>query len=103
MGEERGKISIRVIVRAYAGGIMDSVFVVQHSHVFPNGVEDTKTIGVYRTHSAAMFAVDRLSSQPGFAEHPNVIDASTSFEESGFYISEYQLDQDHWVEGFVTV
>lgn len=41
--------------------------------------------------------------QPGFSEHPNLIDADASDEESGFYIDEYELDKDHWAEGFVTL
>jgi len=82
---------------------VDSVFVVQHSHTLPGGVEDVKIIGVYRTVEAAHAAADRIRGQPGFSKHPNVIDPGVTDEADGFYIDEYQLDQDHWTEGFVTL
>jgi homoserine kinase type II len=51
--------------------------------------EDTKLIGVYRTEDAARAAIERLSPMPGFRNHPN-----------GFHIDRYELDKDHWAEGF---
>lgn len=83
--------------------IVGKVFVVQHSHALPSGIEDVKMIGVYRTLEAAKVAIGRLGTQPGFSRHPNVIDPDTTDEEDGFYIDEYELDKDHWVEGFVTL
>ena len=81
---------------------MESVFVVQHSHTLPSGIEDVKMIGVYRTLGAAQMAVGRLGMQPGFCEHPSIIDPSVTNDEDGFYIDEYELDLDHWVDGFFT-
>lgn len=82
---------------------MDSVFVVQHSHTLSSGVEDLKMIGVYRSLEAANAAVDRLRIQPGFSKHPNVIAPGVTDDEDGFYVDEYQLDEDHWTEGFATL
>jgi hypothetical protein len=36
--------------------------------------------------------VKRLLQQPGFREYPR-----------GFCIDKYEVDRDHWVEGFVVV
>ncbi|MBD8900589.1 serine kinase [Rhodanobacter sp. DHG33] len=82
---------------------METVFLVQHSRVLPSGTEDVKIIGVYRTLDTAKAAIQRLETQPGFAKHPNIIDPGVAAEESGFYIGEYELDRDHWVDGFVTL
>jgi hypothetical protein len=77
---------------------MTTVFVVQHV----SASEDIKFIGVYRSFEAARAAIERLSAQPGFREHPRLIDPLKDEEEAGFYIGEYELDKDHWSEGFVT-
>jgi hypothetical protein len=71
---------------------MASVFVLQHVHTREDGVEDVKFIGVYSSREKAQAAVARLSRLPGFA------DAS-----DGFYIDEYHVDEDHWVEGYAVV
>ena len=47
-------------------------------------------IGVYSTEMAAKAAIERLKAKPGFAEFPG-----------GFQIHPYQLDRDHWIDGFV--
>lgn len=69
---------------------MKSVFVVQHVHSRTDGSEDIKFIGVYSTPECAKAAVNRLSRQPGFSSSPD-----------GFYIDEYPVDEDQWVEGYV--
>ena len=71
---------------------MTSVFVVQHVHEADDGTEDVKFIGVYSSRETATAAVSRLARQPGFADAAD-----------GFSIDELRLDQDHWVEGYVTV
>jgi hypothetical protein len=81
---------------------MKSIFVVQHLHLLPSGEESVCLIGVYRTLDAAKAAVQRLGVQPGFCMHPRIIDPTQKDEEQGFYIDEYELDKDHWIEGFVT-
>jgi hypothetical protein len=50
--------------------------------------DDAKLIGVYRRPKPAAGAVARVSSQPGFRDHPN-----------GFHTEAYALDRDHWSEG----
>jgi hypothetical protein len=69
---------------------MTHVYVLQHVHAALNGEEDLKLIGVYVTEVDAQAAVSRLSQQPGFREH-----------REGFHISRYELNKDHWTEGFI--
>lgn len=71
---------------------MASVFVLQHVHSRDNGDEDVKFIGVYSSREKADAAVGRLTRLPGFSDAPD-----------GFHVDEYRLDQDHWVEGYVSV
>lgn len=68
------------------------VFVVQHVHELGEDREDVKFIGVYATEESARAAVERLSIQPGFKD-----------TRDGFCIDCYEVDQDHWTEGFVTI
>lgn len=82
---------------------MERVFVVQHKHTLQGEFEDWKMIGVYRTFDGAKAAVVRLSMQPGFTKHPDIIDPEAPGEKDGFYVSEHKLDLDHWTEGFVTM
>jgi hypothetical protein len=56
-------------------------------------------IGVYSSREAALEAVARLADQPGFREHPDVID---DLDLAGFFMVPYRLDQDHWTEGYRT-
>jgi homoserine kinase type II len=59
----------------------------------PAGEEDTELlIGVYSSEQEAKFAIQRLKDQPGFVD----------FME-GFQICPYELDRDHWTEGFVRI
>jgi homoserine kinase type II len=71
---------------------MTHVYVVQHVHTAQDGgEEDVKFIGVYRVRSDADAAVGRLRLLPGFRDHPN-----------GFEVTEYELNKDHWIEGFIS-
>jgi hypothetical protein len=54
--------------------------------------DDEKLIGVYATNADAVAAEERLRQKPGFVDTPE-----------GFEIHEYQLNQDHWAEGYVCV
>ncbi len=65
------------------------VYVLQHVHSLENGAEDVKFIGVYSSRENALSAIAKLSQAPGCSDAPN-----------GFHIDEYQLDKDHWVEGY---
>jgi hypothetical protein len=86
-----------------AFGGMKTVFVVQHVRVLPDGQDDTKCIGVYRSLDSALAAVERLRLQPGFSDHAKLCDPMTDDSDDGFHVDEYELDKDHWTEGFVSV
>jgi hypothetical protein len=47
-------------------------------------------IGVYSSEPEAKAAIERVKGQRGFASFPE-----------GFQIHAYQLDRDHWTEGFI--
>ncbi|MGI8654123.1 MAG: DUF7336 domain-containing protein [Pyrinomonadaceae bacterium] len=68
------------------------VYIVQHVHEFEDSREDYKFIGVYSTRQKAEEAVSRLRTKDGFRNIPE-----------GFEIDEYELDEDHWTDGYVTV
>lgn len=82
---------------------MNSVFIVQHLNVLPDGQEDVKLIGAYGSREAADAAVERLKQQPGFCDHPHLVNPPNSAGEAGFYVDEYELNKDHWSEGFILV
>jgi hypothetical protein len=68
------------------------VYVLQHVHVLSANRESVKLIGIYSSAEKAERAIRTLSKQPGF---------SNSIE--GFHIDAYEVDKDHWTEGYVTV
>ena len=47
-------------------------------------------LGAYSSEAAAQAAIQRLQGKPGFAAFPE-----------GFQIAPYELDRDHWSEGFI--
>ena len=51
--------------------------------------ENAKLIGVYSSSESAAAAVARLRNEPGFVNYPQ-----------GFEVDAYELDKDHWSEGF---
>lgn len=70
---------------------MNNVFILQHERPeTETSMEDVKFIGAYSSEAAALAAIERLKSLPGFRDFPNE-----------FTIDAYELDKDHWVEGFV--
>jgi hypothetical protein len=69
----------------------DSVFLVWHVHEL-NSDDDEKLIGVYSTREEAGAAIRRAKVQRGFRDFPD-----------GFEVAEYELNLDHWAEGFVIV
>jgi hypothetical protein len=71
---------------------MDIVFLLWHLHEIELGNDDEKLIGVYRTEDDAKSAIERLRTQPGFVDIPD-----------GFQICPYELNADHWTEGYVTI
>ena len=70
---------------------MMSVFVLQHVHSMDDGVEDVKLIGVYSSREKAQATAARLARVSGFSDAPD-----------DFHIDEYRVDQDQWVEGYVS-
>jgi len=67
------------------------VFVVQHVHVLADGAEDVKFIGVYSSELSAKGAIKRLREVAGFRDHRD-----------DFVVDCYEVDKDHWTEGFTT-
>ncbi len=81
---------------------MDSVFILQHLHLHPGGEDDVKLIGAYRSRDSVLAAVNRLKSQPGFRDLPDVVTPGDDNQMEGFYVDELRLDLDYWSEGYVT-
>lgn len=70
---------------------MESVYVLHHVRKDDKHGDDAKLIGIYRSENKANDAIKRLADQPGFCDHPD-----------GFQTDRYELDRDHWSEGFVS-
>ena len=51
--------------------------------------DDEKLVGVYRTEKDAIGAIERVRTKPGFLD-----------EGGKFECARYELNQDHWTEGF---
>lgn len=68
------------------------VYLLSHVHLFPDGTESTKVIGIYSTRGLAEQAQMHTMKLPGFRDAP-----------MGFCIAHYNLDDDHWQEGYVSV
>lgn len=79
-----------------AGSDKMKVFLLQHSYEYEIyddiKVEETKVIGIYSSEKKADEAKARFKVKEGFKRFP----------EECFFMDEYQLDQDHWEEGFIT-
>jgi hypothetical protein len=71
---------------------MSEVFLLWHTHRFPDGDEDEKLIGVYSTRENAEAAIKRVGDKKGFVDQPE-----------GFEICPYRLDFDHWTEGYMPI
>ena len=83
--------------------IMSRVFLLQHLHILNGDEEDVKTLDIYSTRDAALAAVERFRALPGFKDCPHFADASVTGPAEGFYVDEYEVDQDGWSEGYDTV
>lgn len=70
---------------------MTSVYLLWHEYEIAPDRDEAKLLGVYTSRDLAEAAKERLVEQPGFRDHPD-----------DFEIAEYELNRDHWVEGFVT-
>ncbi|GAB4060152.1 DUF2283 domain-containing protein [Catellatospora paridis] len=54
--------------------------------------DDIKLLGVYSSDQRAQERIEQTRDQPGFVDEPDC-----------FLVTSYQLDEDHWTEGFVTI
>ena len=68
------------------------VYLLWHVRSRPREEDCEKLIEVYSSAEQAQSATARAKVLPGFSEHPD-----------GFEVSAYEIDKDHWTEGFVTV
>jgi homoserine kinase type II len=68
-----------------------TVYLLWHVHQLDHG-DDEKFIGVFSSPATANAAIALLRTQPGFRDAPE-----------GFEMERYELHEDHWTEGFVTV
>lgn len=82
---------------------MSRVFVLQHLHVINDDEEDVKLLGIYSSRALAVAAVERFRNLPGFRDTPHMANPAQPGPAEGFSIDEYELDQDGWGEGFITV
>ena len=77
-------------MHAEAMGMSDMVHLLWFAKEMPDGKEDVELlIGVYSSEGEANTAIERVKNKSGFGD----------FHE-GFLISPYQVDRDHWNEGF---
>jgi hypothetical protein len=70
---------------------MTKIYLLWHVHKLNELDDDEKLIGAYSSEEKAEEAKLRAMKKPGFQDAPD-----------GFEISPYEVDQDHWLEGFVT-
>lgn len=72
------------------------VYLLEHSYKYEIWedikVDEIKTIGIYHSEEKAKEVVEHFKTKQGFNRFP----------EDCFYISELEVDQDHWTEGFIT-
>ena len=73
-----------------AASVMRTAFVLHHTREDEDGYDNDKLIGVYSSQERAERVIESYKGLPGFAEHPE-----------GFSTSAYEIDKDHWTEGFV--
>lgn len=72
---------------------MKIVYVLQHSYEVgeEGNFEETKMIGIYSSKEEAEKTIEKLKTLPGFKDYPI----------NCFHVGKYEIDKDHWTEGFV--
>jgi hypothetical protein len=70
---------------------MGSAFLLWYVRAPDSADEEEFLIGVYCTEEEAKAAIVRLRDKPGFVSAPGE-----------FQIHPYEMNRDHWTEGFVT-
>ena len=72
------------------------VYLLQHSYEYEVyediKTEETKIIGIYNSEEKAQEVRENFKTKQGFNRFPD----------DCFYIDRYELDKDHWTDGFVT-
>lgn len=73
---------------------MKVVYLLQHSYDTGDSFEytETKIIGIYSSREIAEQKINEYLNLPGFC----------NFGRDTFYIDAYELDKDHWDEGFIS-
>ncbi len=75
---------------------MKKVYIVEHCYEYEVAKdiskEDIRVIGIYSSYKKAKKVVKKYKTKRGF----------NCFSKDCFYISEYELNQGHWVDGFIT-
>src|SRR4051812_21599721 len=84
---------------------MQSVYLLQHLHIHPDGDEDYRLVGVYSSRSGATAALERLRGMPGFRDFPELVSDLGELGPrpdggSGFYLVEQVLDRSRFTDGF---
>ena len=67
------------------------VYFLHHVYEIDEESDDVKVIGIYESEEAANLAINQLTELPGFCNH-----------KTGFSITEYLINKNHWTEGFVS-
>ncbi|EPG6698772.1 DUF7336 domain-containing protein [Pseudomonas aeruginosa] len=67
---------------------MSSVFILHHTYGNSES-ESYKILGIFRTKTKANSEISKYLELSGFKESPN-----------GFTVTEYALDEPHWLSGF---
>lgn len=70
----------------------DRGYLVQHEYEFPEEIDHTRLIGAFATKRDARRAVGSLKKAPGFRDYKR-----------GFYIADFEMGQESWTEGYITV
>lgn len=73
---------------------MRIVYLLQHSYEtgYKFQYTETKIIGIYSLRKIAEQKIEEYLNLPGFCK----------FNRDTFYIDEYEIDKDHWAEGFIS-
>lgn len=68
---------------------METVYLLQHNYEI-DGCDETKIIGIYSSRANAEATIVKYKSLLGFKDYP----------QECFYIDEYEINKNHWEEGF---
>lgn len=84
---------------------MQSVYLLQHLHIHPDGDEDYRLVGVYGSRRGAIGALEQLRVMPGFRDFPELVSDEGELGPrpdggSGFYLVEQVLDRSRFTDGF---